>query len=174
MRRTFLAVAVLLVASGILAQDATAQSNRMKHQIGLHIGLLGDPYPTLVGFNANYNAMDWLRVTAGYGSISADVTDVTGTGTFKATTIGFGARLFVPDWNFTPVGGISWATVSVTVSGTALLGDVAGFSANGSHMYATIGFDWQTGMGFSLGGGYNMSFKSGVPGVPYINLGWYF
>jgi predicted small secreted protein len=29
MRRTFLAVAVLLVASGILAQDATAQSNRI-------------------------------------------------------------------------------------------------------------------------------------------------
>lgn len=173
MRRSILVVAVLVFASGMFVQNALSQSNRMKHQIGVHVGLLGDPYPTLVGFNANYNAMDWLRATAGFGQISADVSDVSGTATFKATTFGFGARFFVPDWSFSPVGGISWATVSVTVTGTAL-GDVAGFSGSGSHLYATIGFDWQTGMGFSLGGGYNMSFKSAVPGVPYINLGWYF
>jgi len=170
MRRTILVVAVLILASGILVQDALSQSNRMKNQIGFHIGLLGDPFPTLVGFNANYNAMDWVRVTAGYGSISADVTG----GTLKATTFGFGARFFVPDWNFTPVGGISWATVSVTVSGTGVIGDVGGFSGSGSHLYATIGFDWQTGMGFSFGGGYNVSLKSDVGGLPYINLGWYF
>jgi len=170
MRRTILVVAVLLIASGILAQDATAQSNRMKNRIGLHLGLLGDPFPTLIGFNADYNVMDWMRATAGYGSIKADVTG----GSLTATTFGVGARFFVPDWNFTPVGGISWATVSVKVEGTGVLGDVGGFSGSGSHLYGTVGFDWQTGMGFSLGAGYNFSLKSGVGGLPYINLGWFF
>jgi len=170
MRRSLLAVVVLIVASGMLAQNASAQSNRMTHQIGVHLGLLGDPFPTLLGFNANYNITDWVRATAGYGSITASVTG----GELKATTFGAGARFFVPDWSFSPVAGISWATVSVTVSGTGVIGDVGGFSGSGSHMYATFGFDWQTGMGFSLGAGYNLSLKSGVGGLPYINLGWYF
>jgi len=169
MRRSILVAAVLIMASGIVAQDAFAQSNRMKNRIGIHIGLLGDPFPTLIGFNANYNVMDWARVTAGYGSLT-----VTGTGgDLTASTFGFGGRFFVPDWNFSPVVGISWATVSVTITGGAI-GDVGGFTGSGSHLYATFGFDWQTGMGFSLGAGYNLSLKSGVGGLPYVNLGWYF
>jgi len=170
MRRSLLVVALLVVSTGIMVQDASAQSNRMQKRIGVHLGLLGDPFPTLLGFNANYNVMDWVRVTAGYGSITATVTG----GELSATTFGFGGRFFVPDWNFSPVAGISWATVSVTVTGTSVLGDVGGFSGSGSHLYATFGFDWQTGMGFSLGAGYNLSLKSGVGGLPYVNLGWYF
>ena len=73
-----------------------------------------------------------------------------------------------------PVVGLSWATVSVTAEGTGVIGDVGGFSGSASHMYMTFGFDWQTGSGFNLGAGYNYSLKSGVGGLPYINLGWYF
>lgn len=80
----------------------------------------------------------------------------------------------VPDWNFSPVVGLSWATVSVTFSGSVTGGTVGGFGASGSHLYATFGVDWQTGSGFNLGAGYNLSLASGVGGLPYINLGWYF
>lgn len=168
LRSLVVAVAVAVIAG--IFQDATAQSNRMTNKLGIHVGLLGDPYPTLVGFNANYNVMDFLRASAGYGSVSADVSG----GKLTATTIGFGVRGMVPDWNFTPVVGVSWATISVSASASGISGDVAGFSGSASHLYATFGIDWQTGMGFNLGAGYNMSFKSGVPGVPYLNLGWYF
>src|SRR5512139_3045965 len=123
MRRSLLAVAVLIFAGGLLTQDALAQSNRMKNRIGIHIGLIGDPFPTLIGFNANYNVVDWARVTAGYGSLTATAVG----GELKATTLGFGARFFVPDWNFTPVVGLSWATVSVTITGIGVTGDVGGF-----------------------------------------------
>jgi len=169
-QHTVLAVVVLFLLTGLVTRDVQGQSSRSEKKIGLHLGLLGDPFPTLIGFNANYNVIDWVRVTAGYGSVTASVTG----GELKATTFGAGVRVFVPDWNFSPVGGISWATVSVTATGTGVIGDVGGFSGSASHMYATIGFDWQTGMGFNLGAGYNLSLKSGVGGLPYVNLGWYF
>ncbi len=161
-------VAILII--GIVGETAEAQSNRSKKKLGVHIGLLGDPFPTLIGGNVNYNVTDWARATVGYGSVTATV----GTGELTASTFGFGGRFMVPDWNLTPVVGISWATVSVTASAPGLVGDVGGFSGSGSHLYATFGFDWQTGAGFNVGAGYNLSLQSGVGGLPYVNLGWYF
>ena len=166
-RRT--AIVVLAVVAMGVFHDTKAQSNRMKHKLGVHLGLIGDPFPTLIGFNVNYNVLDFLRATAGYGSISV----TSGGGELTATTIGLGVRGMVPDWNFTPVVGLSWATVSVSVTGGAT-GDVGGFSGSGSHLYATFGVDWQTGAGFNVGAGYNLSLASGVGGLPYLNLGWYF
>lgn len=161
---------VAILAIGVIGENVQAQSNRSQKKLGLHIGLLGDPFPTLIGGNVNYNVMDWVRATVGYGSVTATV----GSGELTASTFGAGARFMVPDWNFSPVVGISWATVSVTASDPTLVGDVGGFSASASHMYATFGIDWQTGGGFNLGAGYNLSLKSGVGGLPYVNLGWYF
>ncbi len=163
-----LSVVVAVIVLG-LVQEANAQSNRMTDRLGFHVGLVGDPFPTLVGFNVNYNIADFLRASAGYGSLTVTA----GTGELTASTFGFGVRGMVPDWNLTPVVGLSWATVSVTVSGGAI-GDVGGFTGSGSHLYATFGFDWQTGAGFNLGAGYNLSLKSGVGGLPYVNLGYYF
>lgn len=154
----------------LIVPAANGQSNRSKKKLGVHVGLLGDPFPTLVGFNANYNVMDWARATVGYGSVSADVTG----GKLTATTFGLGARFMVPNWSFSPVVGLSWATVSVTAEGTGVIGDVGGFSGSASHLYATFGVDWQSGIGFNFGAGYNYSLKSGVGGLPYVNLGWYF
>lgn len=168
--RMFLGLLVVFLLTGMLTQDLQGQSNRMKNRLGFHLGLIGDPFPTLIGGNVNYNIMDFLRATAGYGSFS-----VAGTGgDISASTFGAGVRAMLPDWNFSPVVGLSWATVSVTFSGTGVLGDIGGFTGSASHMYATFGIDWQTGMGFNLGAGYNYSLKSGVGGLPYLNLGWYF
>lgn len=168
--KRFLVPVVAVLAFLMIVPVANAQSNRSKQKLGLNLGLLGDPFPTLVGFNVNYNVTDFVRATAGYGSVSATVTG----GKLTASTFGAGARFMMPDWNLTPVVGISWATVSVTAEGTGVIGDVGGFSGSASHMYMTFGFDWQTGSGFNLGAGYNYSLKSGVGGLPYVNLGWYF
>ncbi|MEK6705184.1 MAG: hypothetical protein AABZ06_05300 [Bdellovibrionota bacterium] len=174
MRKIF----ICLIIFQAFSLAANADSNRMKNKIGAHIGLLGDPFPTLVGFNLNYNVLDFLRATAGYGSISASTSATVGStttsSTLTATTIGVGARAFVPGWNFSPVLGLSWANVSISATGTVSTTTVGGFGVSASHLYASIGFDWQTDGGFNLGGGYNLSLKSGVGGLPYINLGWYF
>ncbi len=160
-------VPVLAITLALLASGSAEASNRVAKRVGVSLGLLGDPFPTLLGYNLNFNAARWLRLTAGYGSIS-------GTGTngesLSLTTIGGGARLFVPSWNFSPVVGASYAKVSFTGSA----GELGGFSANGSHTYLTAGFDWQAGNGFNLGFGANLSTLEGVGAVPYINLGWYF
>jgi hypothetical protein len=164
---TLIAMTLLVVA---VSPGMYGQSNRMNHKFGLHLGLLGDPFPTLLGLNLDYNLIDWARVTAGYGSVSADVTG----GKLTATTFGAGVRAMVPNWNVTPVVGLSFASVSVSATGTAVSGDVGGFSASASHLYATFGLDYQAGIGFNVGLGYNVSLKSGVGGLPYINLGWFF
>lgn len=170
-RKGFCAVAIALALTIVfLSPHSNAQSNRMEHKFGFHLGLLGDPFPTLLGLNLDYNVVDWARVTAGYGSVSADVTG----GKLTATTFGAGVRAMVPNWNVTPVVGLSFASVSVSASGTAVTGDVGGFSASASHLYATFGIDYQAGIGFNVGAGYNLSLKSGVGGLPYINLGWFF
>ncbi|HEY6951801.1 MAG TPA: hypothetical protein VI758_05305 [Bacteroidota bacterium] len=164
---SLIAVALLVVA---LSPASFGQSNRTKDRFGLHLGLLGDPFPTLIGFNADYNLTDWARLTAGYGSVKASVTG----GDLTATTFGGGVRAMVPNWNFTPVVGLSFASVSVTATGTGVSGDVGGFSGSASHLYATFGLDYQAGIGFNVGAGYNFSLKSGVGGLPYVNLGWFF
>ncbi|MEK6577779.1 MAG: hypothetical protein AABZ55_01015 [Bdellovibrionota bacterium] len=161
-------VLVLLITAAPLAQAET--NHRMANKMGVHLGLLGDPFPTLAGINLDYNVCSFARATAGYGSISATTVG----GELKATTIGAGIRTFHPEWNFSPVVGLSWANVSVTSTGTLGTLTVGGFGASASHLYATFGLDWQAGSGFNFGAGYNLSLKSGVGGLPYINIGWFF
>ena len=167
-------IVVLLVSATFLvsslSQEMCAQSARTEHKFGLHLGLLGDPFPTLLGINGDYNITDWGRLTAGYGSVSVDVAG----GTISATTFGGGIRAMVPNWNITPVLGLSVASVSVSYSSPLITGDVKGFAASTTHLYVTFGLDYQAGIGFNVGLGFNYSLKSGVGGLPYVNLGWYF
>ena len=72
-----------------------------------------------------------------------------------------------------PVAGLSFAYVSVSQSGGSAV-TVGNFGTSAAHVYGNIGVDWQAASGFNVGAGYNVSFKSGVGGLPYVNLGWYF
>jgi hypothetical protein len=169
LRKSFNFITVSLALLALLAGVNPAQaSNRDAHRFGIHAGLLGDPFPTLLGYNVNYNLGSFMRATAGYGSISATSSDGSSA---SLTTMGGGLRFFVPSYNFSPVVGLSYAKVSLT--GTIAEG-ISGFSANASHMYATAGFDWQAANGFNLGFGVNYSLKAGVGTAPYFNFGWYF
>lgn len=162
--------ALLLIAPLAFGDSEVTEttSNRMKRRAGGYVGLLGDPFPTLVGLNVAYNVFDFMRATVGLGKVSASV----GTAEATATTIGGGARFFVPGWSFSPVVGLSTAYVSVSQTDGMSI-SVKNFETSGMHLYGTVGFDWQSPSGFNVGAGYNLSFKSGVGGLPYINLGWY-
>ncbi len=149
--------------------ETAAQSNRMMRKAGVYLGILGDPFPTLVGVNLGYNAFDFMRITGGLGRVSATL----GASEASATTLGAGTRFFVPGWNLSPVAGLSFAYVSVSQTGGAAV-SVSNFGSSAAHIYATLGFDWQAASGFNVGAGYNLSFKGGVGGLPYLNLGWYF
>ena len=168
------AVLVSLVGNGAPSKVADPQveetvSNRMKNRAGGYVGLLGDPFPTIIGLNIAYNVLDFMRATAGLGQVSAQF----GTAEATATTIGAGARFFVPGWDFSPTAGLSFAYVSVSQTGGMSV-SVKNFDESGAHLYGTIGVDWQAATGFNVGAGYNLSFKSGIGGLPSLNLGWYF
>ncbi len=152
-----------------VASSETAASNRMLRKAGVYLGLIGDPFPTLVGVNLAYNAFDFARFSAGLGRVSATL----GTSEASATTVGAGAKFFVPGWSLSPVAGMSFAYVSVSQSGAGTV-SVKNFGSSAAHVYATLGLDWQAASGFNVGAGYNLSFASGVGGLPYLNLGWYF
>lgn len=154
------------------AQSSFAFSERMDKKFGFHVGVIGEPFPSIIGVNLNYNIFDFLRVSAGYGSISTTQSGAE----LSATTIGAGLKTFIPGWSFSPMVGLSWANVSMTVTGNASGLDVGGFTAgrDGSHIYATFGIDWQTGLGLNLGAGYAYSFLDGVGGLPFVYIGWYF
>ncbi len=158
------ALAVLASSSAALA------GNRSLNKLGVTVGLLGDPYPTVIGYNANWNVLPFMRLVAGYGSISAS----TNGGELKATTMAGGVRLMKSEWNFSPVVGLSYGKVDVTTTGSVGTTTVGGFSGSATHSYWTAGFDWQASGGFNFGFGVNGSLKSGIGSVPFINLGWFF
>lgn len=146
-------------------------SDRMIKRAGAYLGVLGDPFPTLVGVNLGFNIFDFLRVHGGVGKISSSTSFGTSSVSASATTVGAGARLFVPGWNLSPTLGLGAAAVLYTSDGAAIR--VQGFDASGAHVYGSFGLDWQTASGFNLGLGYNISFRSGIGGLPYLNLGWF-
>lgn len=166
MQKIWVVLSLLMsISTAVAAEKSTMSVEEMKtsrsvNRIGAYFGVL-DPLPTLVSLNVGYNATDFLRVVAGAGKVSF--------GTASVFTLGGGPRVMVPGWSLSPVAGISAAYVSV--SGDA--GD-NGFSASTVHIYGTLGLDWQTSGGFNMGVGYNVAFRSGVGGLPYLHLGHYF
>lgn len=169
-----------LIASSAFAAPAgsktvneSTDSARMSRRTGMYLAY-GDPYPTVLGVGAAYQITDFLRAQAGFGKISVTTGISIGasgitTTEASATTFGLGLKGMVPGWNFTPTVGLHFAHLSY--SGTGL--SVGGFTNSGSHVYTSIGFDWQTQAGFNLTGGYQLSFKSGIGGGLYLGAGWF-
>lgn len=146
-------------------------SDRMSKRAGAYLGILGDPFPTLLGVNVGYNAFDFLRLHAGIGRVSASAGIGDSSLSASATTLGVGARALVPGWSLSPTVGLAAAMVVYSSSGASI--KVNGFEASGAHVYASLGVDWQTPGGFNLGLGYNLSIRSGIGGLPYLNFGWF-
>jgi len=131
--------------------------NRLTKRLGAYVGVLGDPHPTLFGFNVAYNVLDYLRASIGYGSVSV--------GDLSLTTIGAAAKFMVPGWNLSPTGTLGYSHVSMN-------GFVADYGEN--NIYVGLGGDWQAGNGFNLGAGFNVSLNGAAPTAPYLNVGMFF
>jgi hypothetical protein len=132
----------------------------MEKRIGAYLGILGDPSPTLLGLNAAYNATDFLRAHAGWGNVSASGP----AGDVSVNTLGLGVNAMWPGQDLTPVLGLSYSHLFTS-------GIITEFELN--NVYATIGGDLQTEVGFNLGFGFNVSLTDSIT-LPYINLGWFF
>ena len=162
--------AVLFFITLLGSPDANAGS-RSNKKLGVGVGLITEPFPSILGFNLAYNIMDQLRLTAGYGTINASATGFS----VDVTSIGLDAKLFLLDWSFAPFvsGGVT--TVTGTVSGT---GTTSGISIANTGTAASVGFgvDWQTWIGFNFGLEYKtlLSSSLGSTGAPGLYLGWYF
>lgn len=164
-RIAVLAVALFLTSSSLVMASG-GDSARMQKRLGASIAL-GEPNPTLIGFNVHYNAFDFMRISAGYGGLSSSV------GGLEASVSTFGASVkgMMPGWNLTPTLGLGYGHVSFSgVSGI----EVSGFSASAGHLYASVGADYQSEGGFNASLGYGFSFKSGVDASLYLGLGWFF
>ncbi|MBY0469778.1 hypothetical protein K2X30_01330 [bacterium] len=174
-----LILAVLLLSSvsslGWAAEGTSSSqvSDRMTNKVGIYLGV-GDPAPTLLGVNVAYNVFDFMRATAGFGQLTTTSgIDLTTGNTTQAssTTIGFGSRFFVPGWSLSPTAGLHFASVSYSGNGSVTVG---GFQRSGSHVYGSLGVDYQAKSGFNASAGMTMSFASGVGTAFYVNAGWFF
>lgn len=146
--------------------QASDLSERMGHRLGLALAY-GEPAPSILGINVAYNLTDYLRAQIGGGQVSFGFGDASG----SATTLGAGLKGFVPGWSLTPSLGLHMA--GVIYSGDLLI-RMAGFESSGVHVYGTAGLDYQAKSGFHGSLGYNLSFRPGVGGGPYVQLGWFF
>lgn len=171
LQRPSLMIACLLLSTGILCHRAEAQSNRAEKKVGLSVSYFGDPFPSKFGGNLAYNVTDFVRITGGYGQGMAATS---GTSKLEAKTYGFVARFFLPNRSITPVVGLGWAHVNLTLTGMPGKMKVAGLTATGNHLYVTFGLDWQAGNGLNLRLGYSYSLRTGVGKSPCINIGWFF
>ena len=161
--RLFILFVSALVVFQLAQTENCLASNRSVHKFGVDVGILSEPFPSLMGLNASYNIIDYLRVTAGYGSVS-------GTG-WSFTTLAGDVKLFPLDWNFAPFGVIGYTNVTFKGAGSGL-GSV---TASGNALYYGLGFDWQTARGFNLGFEYKMTtIASNSVGLPGFYVGWFF
>ena len=133
-------------------------TNRAAHNVGVYVDVMGDPFVSSTGFNIGYNAASFVRLSAGYGTISG-----------VGTSIGATAKFMVPDWNFTPYVGVGYSVLTLNL-GTSTFGS---FTLSGTAISVPVGFDFQAGNGFDIHFGYTLGV--GISGgLPNLGLGWYF
>ncbi len=144
------------------------------NRYGLSGGINTENVVGVLGASASYNATDWLRLS---GNFSYTDMDFTVLGTFsriKLTGMGASAKLFVPNWSFSPAIGVGYGVYHVEVTGNPGSNDAFGFSGTGGQTLSfSGGFDLQTSSGFNLAFGY-MYVNLVSQGAPYLNLGLFF
>lgn len=156
--------------AGGAASPADAETSRTSHRFGVLLGVMTHPVPSIIGFNAAYNFLDWLRIQGGVGfiSLSSPVLNI------STTTVTGEAQFLVPGWSFSPVGLIGLGAITGTIEGS-LENETAGLTDTAGYVFIGGGLDWQTWLGFAL----QLHFKfvmspTGSAGLPGVALGWFF
>lgn len=167
MKKLNFAVIVVTILMSVGLVNSAEASNRTAKRIGLGVGFLSEPMPSLVGYNLSYNLFSQLRLTAGYGSVSATA----GLVTVDVTTIAAAAKLFLVSWGFAPYASVGFSNISGTVSGAGVTSGVPGL---GSALTVGGGIDWQTGFGLNLGVDAKYLMLGSGAFLPGFYLGWFF
>jgi hypothetical protein len=170
MKKKTLFFLLMLLVSFNAAGISHGQDSRLDKKYGVYLSLLGDPFPSAVGLNFAYNAVDFLRLNAGVGYFSADTASI--------TSVGLGVKALVPHWDFSPFIGLNYSQSFMSSS----LGQVFFYNpANGSisnslsFVYPSFGLDYQTRGGFDIGlnlAYFDVQNTKGV--IPGLNIGMFF
>lgn len=99
-KKTMLFLMALLTAVSA-AGVSYGQDARQDKKFGVYLSLVGDPFVSLYGLNAAYNATDYLRFNGGVGYLGVDNVSI--------TSVGLGAKLLVPKWDFSPYVGLNFS-----------------------------------------------------------------
>ena len=164
MKKTYWLAALLLVVQTLALTPQASASARATKKIGLDLGIITEPFPSVLGFSASYNVAPFLRLTGGYGTVSVPASGV------DVTTVAFDAKVFPLDWNFAPFADIGYTNVSGSVgSGSSSV------KGSGAALDYGFGIDWQTYLGFNFGVEYKLITLSGTStGLPGVYFGWFF
>jgi hypothetical protein len=170
MNKSFVLAGLLALVSLVASSESHASSRSTK-RIGLSVGILSEPAPTLIGYNLSYNISKRVRMTLGYGSVSATDPNFT----VDVKTYGADLKVFLTDSNVSFFGGASASRVIGSVSGSGSVGGLS-LSAGGTFYGPSVGLDWQAGLGFNFGVEYKYLMGSGITatGLPGVYFGWYF
>lgn len=185
MKKSSILLAVgFIVLVGIGASNAAADDHRMEKQFGLTLGLISDPFVSLVSINANYNLTDYLRLTGGVGYLYGEsYTSTSATRFDSGASFGFGMKALVPHWEFSPVLGLNVSDGFLDLGPNGSFFSVSNPDGNGVFnlfiIYGNFGFDYQAKDGFDLGFGFNVPIVSApsfstVLIIPGLNIGKFF
>jgi hypothetical protein len=165
----FTKISLIAVVLGTLVASTGMAASRASKKIGIGMGFLSDPVPSITSYQLKYNLTPMFQLAAAYGKAGENV-----------TSMGANLKAFViPSWNFSPYVGAGYT--HATVKGEFTLGgsDVDSIDEATSVIYASVGIDHQSNIGFNVGVGANFTLtptelKDALPMVPHFYFGWFF
>jgi hypothetical protein len=162
---------LVLVIGILLSTTPSEASSRASKKLGLSVGILTEPVPSLIGYNLSYNLSNRFRIGLGYGSVSSTDPNFT----VDVKTYGLDAKFFLTNSNVAPFVGGGASRVIGSITGSGSVGGL-NLGAAGTFYAASVGLDWQAGLGFNFGVEYKYLMGSGITasGIPGVYFGWYF
>jgi hypothetical protein len=153
---------------------AAGGGSRSEKKIGVTLGILSDPTPSLWSIEGHFNLTNFLQIHGGYGAFNYG----SGSSEAKTTAYGVGAKVFLPDWNFSPFAGFSYGRWNVD-GNVVFFGKSIPVDEALNVMTLNAGIDWQTGWGLNLGGGISYvlapsEIADSLSIIPQFYLGFYF
>jgi opacity protein-like surface antigen len=181
-----IAARVLCFGLALCASQAAWSQSRANNRVGLGLGILSDPVPSLISYQLKYNIVPALQVGVSYGSVSASGSSIdpnTGLATGASggvTTYGVSAKAFlIPSWSLSPYVNAGFARTKI--DGSFSIGGSTVSSASGSlnSIVAGVGLDHQAFIGFNIGAGVNYiiapsEISDAVKILPHVYFGWFF
>ncbi len=173
---------ILLLGAMVCGNQAQAQS-RKANRLGLGLGVLSDPVPTLISYQVKYNLMPWLQLGAGYGSIKAAAALDPTTGAAVGggvTSYGASVKAFLlPSWSFSPYVSAGYSMTKIEGAFTLSGKTVDSASDKLNVMVVGGGLDHQAYIGFNIGAGVNMIMSPSdisdvIKMLPHVYFGWFF